>query len=159
DGDLRHEDRVQQQARQTVARTLKQLPPEWQGLAEKAATSELVRWTAGRGGLEKRGTGDKGKERAQARLKLGDPRQGVGDLEAQQASFPEEVRQGPERVGALLAAARRADRQREEELSQAKQHRALLDSLLRQREQIQKDYLEAEGVLAQKRLLAELLGK
>jgi exonuclease SbcC len=159
DGDLKNEERLQQLARQTVERMLKQLPEAWQTIAEKAATRDLFQLNGEKADLERTGAEERGKELQQARLKLDDMRQSVIDLEGQQTAFPEEVRQGPERIRTSLAEAKKTDRQRDQELGDARQRRALLESRRAQREQISTDYLQAEADLKVKETLSKLLGK
>ncbi len=159
EGSVKEQELVQQHARQSVAVTLKLVPAGWHSEAEKAGMSELYQWDRERQELEEAGTDERGKELQQARVNLGVLEKDTRDLEAAQDDYPPEARQEPAAVGDLLAAARKAAHDCDEELSQARTERAMLENRRRQREEIEGEYLAAEGELATLRTLAELLGR
>jgi exonuclease SbcC len=159
DTQLKRQEVVQQHAQQTIAKVRKSLPPAWQPHADAAGLRELNAWTQEKADLEGARTDERGKELQQARLNLDMLKEDVAALEAKQEGFPPEARLDPAAVQARLTEARKADRARDEELSQARQERALLESRLRQRLEIEEEYLATEKELAADRLLAELLGR
>jgi DNA repair protein SbcC/Rad50 len=95
----------------------------------------------------------------QARLNRDVLRQNKDDLDVQAEALPVEARQEPTALAEALKTARAKDRGCDEELGQARQERALLETYRLQREEIQEETLKAEGDLAVQRTLAELLGR
>src|SRR5262249_12672522 len=95
----------------------------------------------------------------QARLNVEVLAQEKAALEEQQAQFPDEARQEPARIQALLREAKLALAACDTELGQARQHKAQLESFLKQRQELGEELLQAERELARSKLLAELLGR
>jgi exonuclease SbcC len=159
DGQVKKQQVVREHAQQTLAKALKALPPSWQAQAEKAGMRDLMTLDKERDELEKSGIEERGKSLQQSRANLDVLRQDKEALEARAAAFPPEARQDTAALQAQLTAARQADRTCDEELRQAGAQRALLDNRLRQRLQIEEEYLESERELATQKTLSELLGK
>ena len=159
DADLKQQELVRQHAQQTLTRTRASLPQTWQAAAEKVGVSEIFDWSGERDRLEKAHTDDRGRELHQARLNRDVLRQNKDDLDAQAAAFPVEARQEPAGLAEALKTARSKDRSCDQELGQAQQERALLETYRKQREEIEEETLKAEGDLAVQRTLAELLGR
>jgi DNA repair exonuclease SbcCD ATPase subunit len=159
DNAIKEQDLLEQQGRQGIGRVVKALPPAWQAEADGIGPARWNELDRERALLEENQTDERGRRLQEARVGLDTLRQDAEALERQREEFPAEARQEPEAVAAHLALARRSDRACEEELSNARQQRALLESYRKQREQIEQEYLTAEGELATQRLLAELLGR
>jgi DNA repair protein SbcC/Rad50 len=159
DRKVKEQELVQQHARQSIATALKLVPPSWHAEAEKVGMSELYVWDRERQELEEAGTDERGQQLQQARVNLNVLEKDTRDLEAAQDEYPPEARQDPAAVGALLSAARKAAHDCDEELSQARTERAMLENRRKQREEVEAEYLAAEGELATLRTLAELLGR
>jgi exonuclease SbcC len=159
DADLKQQELVQGHAQQTLTRARAALPQPWQAMAEKVGTSEIFTWSGERDRLEKERTDERGRELHQARLNRDVLRQNKEDLDVQAEAFPVEARQEPAALADALKTARAKDRGCDEELGQARQERALLETYRLQREEIQEETLKAEGDLAVQRTLAELLGR
>jgi exonuclease SbcC len=159
EGHVKRQQVVREHAQQTLAKALKLLPAAWRAQAEKAGMRDFMALEKEKGELESSGVEERGKSLQQARANLDVLRQDRESLEAQQENFPPEARQDPASLKVLLTAARQADRACDEELRQAGQQRALLDSRLQQRQQIEAEYLDTEGEHATQKALAELLGK
>jgi exonuclease SbcC len=159
DAELKQQELVQQHAQQTLTRARAALPQSWQAAAEKVGTSEIFTWSGERDRLEKDRTDERGRELHQARLNRDVLRQNKDDLDVQAEGFPVEARQEPAALADTLKSARAKDRGCDEELGQARQERALLETYRLQREEIQEETLKAEGDLAVQRTLAELLGR
>jgi exonuclease SbcC len=159
DTQAKEQDVIQQHAKQVMAKAMKALPASWQPQAEKAGLSDLSVWNTEKSDLEKGQTDQRGKDLQQARLNLDLLEKDRASLEAEQERFPAEAREDPAVIQVRLAEARKTERGCDDELSQARQQRALLDSHRKQRLQIEDDYLATEKELASDRLLAELLGR
>jgi DNA repair exonuclease SbcCD ATPase subunit len=159
EGHVKRQQVVREHAQQTLAKAQKQLPAAWHAQAEKAGMRDLMALDKEKNELESSGVEERGKALQQACVNLDVLRQDREALEARQDDFPPEARQDPAALKAQLTAARQADRACDEELRQAGEQRALLDNRLQQRQQIEAEYLEAEGELATQKTLAELLGK
>jgi DNA repair exonuclease SbcCD ATPase subunit len=159
DAELKNQELVQQHARQASTKAAKALSPSWQATAEKVGTRELFEWTAERDRLIQERTDERGRELHQARVNRDVLREDLAKLDEQAEAFPAEARRNPADLAADLTAARQVDRTSEKELNEARAQRALLESYLRQREEIAEAFVKTEGDLAVQRTLAELLGK
>jgi DNA repair protein SbcC/Rad50 len=159
DADLKQQELVQDHAQQTLKRARASLPLAWQTAAEKVGVSELFNWSGERERLEKDRTDERALDLHQARLNRDVLRQNKEELDAQAEAFPAEARQEPAALADALKAARTKDRTCDDQLGQARQERALLETYRLQREEIQEETLKAEGDLAVQRTLAELLGR
>jgi exonuclease SbcC len=159
DRKVKEQELVQQHARQSIATALKLVPASWHAEAEKVGTSELYVWNKERTDLEEAGTDERGQQLQQARVNLNVLEKDTQSLEAAQDDFAPEARQDPAAVGALLAAARKAAHDCDEESVAARQERAMLENRRKQREEIEAEYLAAEGELSTLRKLADLLGR
>ena len=148
-----------QHAQQTWTRTRNALPSSWQAEAEKVGTSEIFVLTGERERLEKARTDERGRELHQVRLNLDVLRQDKDALGVQVEAFPADARQDQAALADLAKTARLKDRACDEELGQARQKRALLETYRKQREEIQDECREAEGDLAVQETLAKLLGR
>jgi exonuclease SbcC len=158
-GKLNTEEATRQHCRQALQRALKELPEAWREPAERAGLAELHGWTRERGELEARQTEERSRQLQQARLNVEVLAQEKAALEEQQAQYPDEARQEPARIQALLREAKQALAGRDTELGQARQHKAQLDSFQKQRQELGEELLQAERELARSKLLAELLGR
>jgi exonuclease SbcC len=159
DAQVKGQELARQSAEHTMATQLKVLPPAWRPRAEKAGMRDVNELSQEREQLEAAGTDDRGLRLQQARVNLDVLRREQEALEAEEKGYPEEARQDPAAVAALLGRARQDDRLRDDELGHARQQRSLLESYLRQREEIQGEHTRVEGELATAKTLAELLGR
>jgi exonuclease SbcC len=158
-GKLNTEEATRQHCRQALQRTFKELPDAWREPAERAGLAELHGWTRERADLEAKQTDERGRQLQQARLNVEVLEQEKATLEEQQAQFPEEARQEPSRIQALLRQAKQTLAGRDTELGQVRQHKAQLESFRKQRQELGEELLEAERELTRSKLLAELLGR
>jgi DNA repair protein SbcC/Rad50 len=159
EGRITKQELTRDSADQAIEAAKLRLPPAWQEAAEEVGLRRLSEWQAEREELERGGTEMRSKELQDARVKLDAHRREVAALEAQQAAFPAEAREHPDRVRERLAEARRVERSCDTELMSARQEAAALDARQRQRAEIEQEYLNAEREHAAESLLAELLGK
>ena len=97
--------------------------------------------------------------RSQARVSEKVLRHDLNVLEEEERQFPPEARQEPEHVDGLLRAAQQVVNQRTDAVSETKQRRSQLASQRVQREQLQRDVLEAEKERVHADLLAKLLSR
>ncbi|HMF15457.1 MAG TPA: hypothetical protein VKE94_24255, partial [Gemmataceae bacterium] len=109
--------------------------------------------------LEQKQTDERGQKLAQARVGDKVLRHDLDVLEEEERQFPPEARQEPEHVAGMLRAAQQVVNQRGDAVSEAKQRRSQLASQRAQREQLQRDVLEAEKELVHADLLARLLSR
>jgi DNA repair exonuclease SbcCD ATPase subunit len=158
-GQLNTEEARRQHCRQALERAVKHLPPAWREPAERAGLADLHGWARERDALAEQDVEERGRQLQQARVGLDVLRQELAGLEGQIAEVPPEARQEPARVQALLQQARQAQRARDDELSQARQHHHRLESQRQEREQLHEQLLEADRELAHSKTLAELLGR
>jgi exonuclease SbcC len=158
-GQIKDQELTRQHAEGVVTRTHKLLPRSWQDEVDKVGLRSWSIWNAEKDELERSGTERRAKELEQARISLAELQRDRTALEAQQADFPEEARQGVEPILRKLAGARAEDKRCDEELAQARQHHALLLTHRRQREELEQEYLQTDREHAHAKLLAELLGK
>ncbi len=159
DGKLKTEDATRQHCRRELERARKELPPSWQAQADSLGTADHHRLRLERDDLIAQQTAERGQQLQQARASLEVLQEELASLESQQEQYPVESRQEPSKLRTLLEAAKKAYADRDEELSQARQHKAMLESQHAQRQQLQQDYLKADNELNQARLLSELLGR
>jgi DNA repair exonuclease SbcCD ATPase subunit len=150
---------VRHNAEHSIAALLKVLPADWRPRAEKAGMKDVNELSQERDELDAAGTDSRGRELEQAKNKLDDLERDQQALETEAEKYPDEARQDPAAVAALLADARRDDRLREDELGAARNQRTLLETYRQQREQIEQESLKIEGELVCARLLADLLGR
>ena len=138
-----------------------QLPRGWQSQIEQGVGTELIyRLNNEQDELVAKGTEARAQDLLDARLKLDSHRRDLAGLEAQQEAFPPEARQGVDPVRQALEQARQVQRQRDDEVIQARQQHADLANRRRQRQQAEQDSLVAQRIeLATEELLAKLLGK
>jgi exonuclease SbcC len=148
-----------QKARDLIAVNRKTLPVSWQPAAETAGAAEYSQWDTERAALEDSGVDRRGKELQEVRYKLDSIREEKELLESQQDTFPAEARRDPAEIKGELERARETEKQRENDLTDARQKVAQLDRDRKQREQIGEDCMRLEGELSQYKALAELLGK
>ncbi|HEY7315546.1 MAG TPA: AAA family ATPase [Gemmataceae bacterium] len=148
-----------QSARQMIAANQKALPADWQAKAESIGSAEHYQLEQERDNLDATGADRRGEELRHARLNLDVLRQEVESLEARQQDFAEESRRDPAAVKLELERAKQTAALRDKDLNAANQQLALLQSYLKQREQIGEDFTRLEGEWRQQKTLAELLGK
>lgn len=159
DAQIKEQELVRAHGQQGVARNLKALPAAWQTPGEKVGLADISVWNKERDDLEQGRTDERGRELQHARLNLDVLHQEKETLEARQDAFPAEARQDPQIIAAALTSARQKDRASEEELGQARQQKALLESYRQQRQQTEEEYLATEGDLNVQKHLADLLGR
>jgi exonuclease SbcC len=159
DSQLKEQEVVRQHAEQSISTQVKALPPNWRSKGEKAGTADVNALNQEREGLEAAGTEQRGHLLQQARLNLDVLLREVEGLEGEEGQYPAEARQDSEVLAGLLALARRRERSCEEEHGAARQQKALLETYVRQREEIGEECLRLEGEQAEAKLLAELLGR
>jgi DNA repair exonuclease SbcCD ATPase subunit len=157
--DIRDQQLVEEHARRAVDRALKALPEAWQEAGQKAGMRELHTLDTEKETLVHAGTEDKATQLEQARLTVNALRAEQERLEAEQDTYPAEARVDPAALQRQLVEARQRDRTIEDELNQARQHKALLENRRRQREEIEEEYLATDKELSIQKLLAELLGR
>ena len=145
--------------RQTLERTLKDLPAPWLALTEHAGLMELNGWREERDELIQKQTDERGRQLEQARHGLAVLLQDVSTLESQQEAFAPEARQEPSRIQVLLQEARQVYRRRDEAHGQARQQQAQLEQRRREHQELEQQSQKAEKELVQLRTLAELLGR
>jgi DNA repair exonuclease SbcCD ATPase subunit len=153
------EETTRRLCRQTLDRARQELPASWQALAGRAGLAELHDLNNERDHLIERKTDERGKSLEQARLSRDLLHTDLANLERQQEQYPEEARQDPALLQALVQPARQAHRAREEELVQSRQEKAQLEGYRRQREQLEQEALQAEKTQVQAKMLADLLGR
>lgn len=158
-GLLKTEETSRQHCQHTLNRTLKELPAAWLALVEKAGSRDVYDWHTERDRLLQQGTAERATQLQQARLGVQMLEQEKTSLEQQQDALPLEARQEPATVQGQLREAKAAQRGRDDELGQARQHRASLEQKRQQRSQWEKDVMQAEKEQAHARLLADLLSR
>jgi exonuclease SbcC len=156
---LKDKERERHYAVQAIIANQKALPASWQTVAETVGTAEYSQWDKECTDLEASDIEQRVQELQQARINRDVFRHHVEELEGQQQRFSAEVRRAPADIKAELEQARNTEKQREKELSEARQQLAQLESYRRQREQIGADMLRLEEEHLQYKTLAELLGK
>jgi exonuclease SbcC len=159
DARLKEQEMRGQHARQTIAKVVRALPEGWRADAERAGVTDYMRWNQEKTDLEEGQTEERWKQLQQARVGREVLLQEQAELEAREKEYPEEARQDPAQIADRLREAREADRARDEELSRAREQKALLDSYLRQRVEVEQEALAVEDDVNSQRLLAELLGR
>ncbi len=145
--------------KQTLAKSLKDLPDHWKEPAERALLSEWGGWKRERDDLVAKGTEERSKKLQESKLAIEGVQREAAEVEKQIEAFPEEARQGVMKVQACVSEARNKYEAANEELNNAKQHKASLEALHKQREQLDKEFLEADKNLVHSKLLSELLGR
>ncbi len=159
DHQLKDQELTRGHARQAIAANRRELPAPWQ---ERADSLGLAEWNELDGeckSLEESGTDQRGRELQHARGNLEVLRQDKESLEAKQDEFPPESRRDPAEIKGAIDAARQAESQRENELTEARKLLAVLENHRKQREEIGADYVRAEGEWTYQKTLADLLGK
>lgn len=157
--ELKKKDLEGQSARQMIVANQKALPVDWQTKAETLGSAEYNLHDQERAELEAAGADRRGEELRHARLNLDVLRQEVESLEARQQDFAEDSRRDPAAVKLELEQAKQTAALRDKDLNAANQQLTLLQSYLKQREQIGVDFTRLEGEWRQQKTLAELLGK
>ena len=158
DARIKEQELVRQNAQRGIANMMKSLQPAWHPRAETVGIRELHTLRAELSDLEQKGTDESGRELEQARHGLEVMRQDIVQIEAQQAKYPVDARQDPGAIQVHLREAKLEDARCDEQLGQARQQQALLESYRQQREQLDEEYRVLEKDLQSHRLLAELLG-
>jgi exonuclease SbcC len=142
-----------------IKRLTKSLPEAWQVQAETVGIGQLSQWQGELRALEADGTDDKARELEYFRANVDRIQQEVADLERQESTYPDTVRQPAEVIAALLEQARAEQDRIEEELTQSRQRLALLEDHAQQRESLSSEIKSRESTLKIARTLAELLGR
>ncbi len=158
-GKLNTEETVRQQCRQVLDRALKELPPSWHAVADGVGTAEVYQLCVERDDLTRARTEERARELHQAQSDREALSRALADLQAQEAPYPPEARQEPEKLKVLLSAAQQMFAERDRELSDARKDWALLENRHDQRQQLQQEYLRVDAELNHARLLAELLSR
>jgi DNA repair exonuclease SbcCD ATPase subunit len=156
---LSAEDKARQNSQKAVARALKELPPAWQAAAEGAGLAKLNGWQEEREALARKQTEERAQQLQKARYALEMLRDELTQLEAKEAEFPPEARQEPAQLKALLDQARRVQGACDENLSEVRQHKTLLENYRQQRQELDDERKQLEKDQCQSKLLAELLGR
>jgi exonuclease SbcC len=156
---LKGQEEVQQHARQTMAKVIRVLPESWHAEAETVGLREYALWEQEKNDLEDRETDARWQSLQQARLERDVLRQELANLEAEEHKFDPTVRQDPNQIVTLLSQARLEDRRCDEELSQAREQRALLESYRRQRAELDQEARTIEEDWSSQRVLSDLLGR
>jgi len=162
EGQLTNETVKREHALRTANEALARLPAAWRTRAESAeliGSGAIFAWNSELAKLEQEPTEKRALELQQARAKVYDLQQSVNQLEADQKAFPEEARQDPALIGQQLAAVKGQEKEREHQLSTARQRRIELESRQQQREQLADKFLQVEHDHATQKLLADLLGR
>ncbi len=159
DGEQKKQEVQRDHATQTIARALKSLPEPWREAADHFGTAELAEWKSELDDLQAARTEERARELAGARVNRDVLQRDCDELEKQREAFPEEARQEVSAIRGRLAAAQQADRACDEEVGQARQRLAQLQSQRKQREDVAEEMRIAEGELAADRKLADLLGR
>ncbi len=158
-GKLHTEETTRKLCRQTLDRARQELPAAWQPLADRAGLAELHQWNNERDELVRKETDERGRQLQQARVGLEVLRQDREALEQRQEQIPAEARREPAHFQALVAQARQAGRDRDDELVHARQHKGQLESYRRQRVQLEQELVEVQKSHVHAELLAQLLGR
>src|SRR5262249_19035513 len=144
---------------QALNRARKELPDNWQTPAERFGFRELNDWRTQLDELIGKQTAERGRDFQQAQGSLELLRQDKRELGSQQSRFTEEARREPALIQASLQEAKQVYRSRDEELSLARQSKALLENHQQQRRELQLECQQAEQEYNYFKLLAGLLGR
>jgi DNA repair exonuclease SbcCD ATPase subunit len=158
-GRLGTEEATRQLCRQAVESARRELPADWQALAERAGLADLHKLHDERDRLAAQETDERGQQLQQARVGLEMLRRDKEELERQEAGFPEEAHRDPGHFQALVQKARQAHRTCDEELVRTQQQQVQLESYREQRGRLEGEIRRADGAAAQAKLLADLLGR
>jgi DNA repair protein SbcC/Rad50 len=153
------EDATRTQYRDAIDRAGRLLPEKWRDAANKAGLAEQNKWKAERDDLEDKRTEERHKELAQTRASVEAIRQDIALADKEAAEFPNEARQPPEQLKALLAAAKKGVALKEEDLQKVREEKAVLDRHRADRERLRAQTLELERELNYAVLLSQLLGR
>jgi DNA repair exonuclease SbcCD ATPase subunit len=148
-----------QHGRLTVERLLKDLPPAWHALADKAGMAEVNRLSGEMDRLIAERTEERAGEVQEARANLELRRREVADLEAQAGALPPECRVALAEAQRLHLRAKDVFEATDAEQARARLAKTVLDTQYEQRLKQQQEVLQLDEELTHARLLAELLGR
>lgn len=159
DGQIKAEEVTRKHCQQGLDAALAALPEAWRGPAGRAKLAELHGWKSERDSLASRGVEEQARQLQQTRAGLESLRQAKADLDGEVGAFPAEARRPVGEVQELLGEARRYGEERDEELRQARQTRALLENRRQQRADLHAKALEIDRDHTRHSLLTQLLGR
>jgi DNA repair exonuclease SbcCD ATPase subunit len=158
-GKVNSEKEKQDIHRETLDRTLKQLPEAWRAKTEMAGLTEYSTWKAEQDGLEAGGVEAKFRQLEQARGGLAALRDDLAKRDAEADAFPPEVRKPADEVKAAVVLARKLYDDRDKDLRAAVKHKDQLESHREQRARLGEQWKETDAAHAKYKVLTELLGR
>jgi exonuclease SbcC len=158
-GELQTEEVTRKHAQEAIDRAKRTLPPAWQKPAETAGLNEHLKWKEEFETLSAKGTEAKFTQLQAARGGLDSLRAEIATIEQEADAFPEEARQSPDEVKALVKAAKVDHEARGRELLDAQRQKGILDDYRRQRADLGDRYKGVDAEHSRYKTLAELLGR